>query len=94
MKKLPDLLLGGRVIVKVLKAEEREINGLIIPKSANAELSEGLVMLVDPEIEKYVQVGQIAVFKTGAGVGQYIGNEPHLWLNINEIWASFSIDEE
>ena len=91
---MPDRLLGGRIIVKVLKSEETEINGVIIPKSANAELSEGLVVLVDPDIEAYVKTGNIVIYKTGAGVGQYIGNDPHLWLHVNDVWGTFPIDQE
>lgn len=94
MAKMPNLLLGGRIIVKVLKSEEGEINGVIIPKTSNCELSEGLVLKADPAIQEYVNIGNIVVYKTGSGVGQFIGNDPCLWLNINEVWATFPIDEE
>lgn len=93
-KKLPDLLMGGRLIVKVLKSEEQQIESLVIPATANSALSEGLVMMVDPVIEKLVPVGNIVVFPTGAGVGQYIGNDPCLWLEVNNVWATFKMDEE
>lgn len=91
---MPDLLLGGRIIVKVLHSEEGQVDSIVIPKSANSALSEGLVVKADPDIEKYIKVGNIVVFPTGAGVGQYIGNDPCLWLTGNEVWATFSIDEE
>jgi len=69
-------------------------SGLVIPKSANAELSEGLVMNIDEQIEKYAPVGNIVVFPTGSGVGQYIGNDPHLWLQIGDVWGTFAMNEE
>lgn len=91
---MPDLLMGGRMIVKVLKSEEQQIESLVIPATANSALSEGLVMKVDPVIEKLVKVGNIVVFPTGAGVGQYIGNDPCLWLEVNSVWGTFEMDKE
>lgn len=94
MSKMPDLLLGGRIIVKVLKSKEDKIESIIIPLTANSDLTEGLVVKADPDIEKYIKVGNIVVFPTGSGVGQYIGNDAHLWLNANEVWGTFEIDKE
>lgn len=93
-KKMPDLLLGGRIIIKVLRSEEYNIDSIVIPKSTNSNLSEGLVIKVDPDIEKYIKEGNIVIYPTGAGVGQYIGNDPCLWLTVNEVWATFEIDKE
>lgn len=82
------------MIVKVLKSEEQQIESIIVPKTANSELSEGLVLKVDPVIEKLVKIGNIVVFPTGAGVGQYIGNDPCLWLEVNSVWGTFEMDQE
>lgn len=93
--KMPDKLLGGRLLVKVLKSEEQEMDsGIVIPKTANSQLSEGLVIKIDEAIKEFTPVGNIVVFPTGAGVGQFIGNDPHLWLTVNDIWGTFAIDEE
>lgn len=86
--------MGGRLIVKVLPSKEQQIESLVIPSTANSNLSEGLVKLVDPELEKFIPVGNIVVFPTGSGVGQYIGNDPMLWLEFRDVWAVFAIDEE
>lgn len=91
---MPDQLMGGRIIVKVLPSKEEKIESLIIPSTVNANLTEGLVMKADPEIEKYIKVGNIVIFPTGSGVGQYIGNDPHLWLEARDVWGNFSIDQE
>jgi len=91
---MPDSLLGGRLIVKPLEQKEEISEGVIIPKTANAALTEGLVILADPDIEKYIKKGNIVIFPTGSGVGQFIDNKPHLWLNANEIWGTFSMDDE
>jgi co-chaperonin GroES (HSP10) len=82
------------MIVKVLKSEEYSIDSIVVPKTANSSLTEGLVLKVDPVIEKMVAVGNIVIFPTGAGVGQYIGNDACLWLTVNEIWATFEMDKE
>jgi co-chaperonin GroES (HSP10) len=94
MSKMPDNLLGGRLIVKPLEQKEEISEGVIIPKTANSNLTEGLVILADPDIEKYIKKGNIVIFPTGSGVGQFIDNKPHLWLNANEIWGTFSMDDE
>ena len=87
-------MLGGRIIVKVLEKQEEQIESIVIPKSANADLTEGLVVMVDNDIEKYIKKGDIVVFPTGSGVGQFIDNKPHLWLSPNDVWGGFSIDQE
>lgn len=94
MSKMPDQLMGGRIIVKVLPSKEEKIDSLIIPATVNATLSEGLVVMVDPQISEFVKVGNILIFPTGSGVGQYIGNDPHLWLEIRDIWGGFEMDKE
>lgn len=91
---MPDKLLGGRIIVKILEAKEEISEGVIIPKTANAALMEGLVVLADPDIEKYIKVGNIVIFPAGEGVGQFINNKPHLWLDANRVWGTFEMDNE
>lgn len=94
MSKLPDYLLGGKIIAKPLESKEEEVNGVIIPQTANSALSEGLVVMVDEQINKYVKRGEIVVYPTGSGTAQLIDGVPHLWLNINDLWAGFEIDKE
>lgn len=94
MNKMPDQLMGGRLIVKVLPSKEQTIDNIVIPATANSNLSEGLVVKIDPEIAKYIKEGNIVIYPTGVGVGQYIGNDAFLWLTANEVWATFSIDNE
>lgn len=91
---MPDQLMGGRIIVKVLPSKEEQIESIIIPKTANASLQEGLVVKADPDISKYIKEGNIVIYPAGAGVGQYIGNDAHLWLEGRDVWATFSIDSE
>jgi len=86
--------MGGRLLVKILDSKEEKIESLVIPATANSALSEGLVKMADPEIEKYIKVGNIVVFPTGAGVGQYIGGEAMLWIEARDVWGTFSMDQE
>lgn len=103
MSKMPDYLLGGRVIVKPLKKQEETIEGIIIPRTANADLMEGLVVMVDGAVKyvnssdgqiKCIEVGHIVIYPADAGVGQFVNNEPHLWLEAYHIWGGFAINEE
>ena|ERR1700761_2332251 len=96
MSKLPTYLLNGKLIAKPLeKKEETSQSGdILIPQTANANLTEALVIKVDQQIEKYVKPGDIIVYPTGSGTGQLISGVPHVWLQINEIWGAFEIDKE
>lgn len=94
MNKMPDQLMGGRLIVKVLPSKEQTIDNIVIPATANSNLTEGLVVMADPEIEKLIKKGNIVVYPTGSGVGQYIGNDAFLWLEYRDVWATFEIDKE
>lgn len=91
---MPDQLLGGRIIVKVLPSKEEKSESIVIPATANSNLSEGLVVKADPEIAKFIKEGNIVVFPTGSGVGQFIGNDAHLWLEGRDVWGTFSMDQE
>lgn len=94
MKKQPSYLLNQKVIVKQLESQEETPNGIIIPKTANADLEEGLVVMFDPALGKCLKKGDIVVYPRGSGQGQLINGTPHIWIGINEIWGGFSIDEE
>ncbi len=85
----PNVLIGNRIIVKPIAAkEEKKKSGIIIPETANANLSEGIVVMIDEALKDVISVGDTAIFPTGSGVGQYLNGEPHLWLKVdNEVWG-------
>lgn len=94
MSKKPDFVLNSRLIVKPIKAEDETLKGgTIIPKTANARLSKGLVIKIDAEIAEYVSEGDTVVFPSEAGQGQLIDGNPHLWLELREIWAGFKAEK-
>jgi co-chaperonin GroES (HSP10) len=88
MSNLPDYLLGGRIIAKPIEQKEEILeSGFIIPGTVNADIEAATVVKVDKDITAYVNVGDTVLFAKGAGQGQLINGEPHLWLNVNELWG-------
>jgi co-chaperonin GroES (HSP10) len=86
----PDILLGGRIIVKPLeKQEEERDSGIIVPKTANANLEDAIVLKVDPAIEQIVNTGDTVVYPSGTGLGALLNGDPCLWLEINQVWGIF-----
>lgn len=78
--------LNDLIIVKPLKKEEDKIRGIIIPQTANANLSEGIVIYVSHDISG-VERGDKVIFPSGCGQGQILNQEPHIWLNVTELWG-------
>lgn len=96
--------VGSKILVKPIKRKEDKLDsGIIIPGTANAELSEAEVVAVSAELSKVYKVGDIVLFPSKAGVGFAVGNVPHLWLNCDpmgaaEVWGilnqKIAIDNE
>lgn len=89
----PDQVLNSRLIVKPRPKQEEKIGSVVVPGSANAELSEALVVKIADELKGIADVGGIVIYPSGAGVGQLIEGEPHLWLKIDDIWGYFKPGE-
>lgn len=91
MNKYPDRLNGKWLIVKPIpKTEELFGEGevkIILPVSVNADLSQGRVMKVSPEIADVVKEGEVAIFPSKSGQGQIIKKEQHIWLELHQLWA-------
>lgn len=87
MSNLPDYLLGGRIIAKPIEQKEEKVGHVLIPATANADIESATVIKVDKDITAYVNVGDTVLFAKGAGQSQLINGEPHLWLNVNELWG-------
>ncbi len=85
--------VGFKILVKPLKREEETFDsGIILPGTANAELSKAEVVAVSNELSKVYKVGDIILFPSKSGVGFLIGKEAHLWLNAEpngaaEVWG-------
>ena len=87
MKNFPIRLTGNRILVEPLPKEEEEYNGIIIPTSANADLSTGRVVMLSGALEDVVKKGEIAIYPSKSGLGQVVGNKGYIWLEIEQVWA-------
>ncbi len=89
--------LGDKVLVEVLKAEEKTKGGIILPDTAKEEKTEGKVVAVGPG--KSLESGSFQPLEVKAGdkviFGKYSGDEiviegtKHKILKENEILAVF-----
>lgn len=87
MKNFPDRLNGNWLIVKPLPKEEETVNGIVIAASVNADLTEAEVKMRSENIKDAVSVGEKVLFPSTMGLGQIVGGEVYLWLEIHQIWA-------
>ncbi len=90
--KIPVTPVGNKLIVHPLPKQEEELaSGIIVSAAANAELLEGEIVAVSPQIKDLYQVGQIVLYPNRKGVGQIFNGKPYLWLdaetNLQEIWG-------
>src|SRR5580692_862358 len=90
MNRIPRLLTAGRIIAKPIKQQDEKVGSVIIPKTANCNLSEGEVIKFDPALKNLMKEGDTIIYPTGSGMGYLVDGEAHLFINIHEIWA---IDE-
>lgn len=90
MNRIPRLLTQGRIIAKPIPQQDEKVGSMIIPKTANATLSEAEIVKFDPALKPLMKEGDIAVYPTGTGMGYLVEGVPHIFLNIHELWA---IDE-
>lgn len=82
--------IGNKLLVLPSEAKEQksETSNIIIPETANANLTEGVVIEASKEIEHLIKVGDTVVFSSGSGVGYFYKGKPSLWLQIHEIWGN------
>lgn len=78
---------NSRLIVKPNKREEQKSVGGIIKGHSDADLEEGMVVAVAPEIAEKYDLGCLVSYPREAGVGQLVNGEPHLWLQDNVVWG-------
>jgi co-chaperonin GroES (HSP10) len=79
--------IGNKFIVLPSEKKEEVSGSIIVPETANANLSEGVVVEATVEFEHLVKKGDRVVFSTGSGVGYFYQGKPHIILQINEIWG-------
>ena len=76
------------LLLPLKKKEESLENGLIVPESANADLSIGKVVEVPDSMSGLYKENDVILFPSKSGVGQMYNGKPHLWINAEtEIWG-------
>jgi co-chaperonin GroES (HSP10) len=88
MKSYPSKTWNGMLILEVLPKEEEEVNGIIIPEMANAELSRGVVRVASEDTKEVFTIGDEVLYPTGTGNGQLIGGKEHVWIHASKIFAT------
>jgi len=89
MAKLPSKLWNGMVIVQVIDSkEETTEGGIVIPESANAALSEGIVLRSAEDAKDDYNEGDAVLYPSGAGNGQFIDGKACIWIQKSKIWAT------
>jgi len=92
------LPVGNKIIVHPLpKKEEQLASGILVAASVNAELLEGEIVAVSPQVandwdgSSLYKVGDIVLYNARKGVGQILNGQPYLWLDtqphLEEIWG-------
>lgn len=79
--------VGNRLLVLPLPKTEKEHKGIKIPASANNDLTEGEVIAISEDVSNLFNVGDILLFPSGSGIGQWYNGKIYLWLQANEVWA-------
>ena len=79
--------LGGRIVVKPLKQEEKTEGGIYLPETANKEKPQrGDVIAVGPDF-KGVKKGDKVLFAKYGGVEIEVEDEEYLVLNEDDVLA-------
>jgi co-chaperonin GroES (HSP10) len=89
---------GQKLIVLPLEKKEEKVDSLYIPETANASLSEGVVVEVGDAVSGLYKKGDKIIFPSGAGVGMMYEGKPHLWLDggdsktLSQVWGIIGKD--
>ena len=95
---IPVLPVGNKIIVHPLPKKEQQLaSGIVVATSVNAELLEGEVVAVSPQVAKdsegnnLYKIGDIVLYNARKGVGQFFNGQAYLWLDtqphLEEIWG-------
>ena len=85
--------VGNKIIVYPLPKKEEELaSGIVVATSVNAELLEGEIVAVFPQIQSDLyKVGDVVLYNARKGVGQFMNGKPYLWLDtqthLEEVWG-------
>ena len=97
MGKINIIPSGNKLIAFPLeKKEEKLESGIYVPETANADLREGEVVCVSPDLKGIFSVGDIVLYPNRKGVSQLFNGVPHIWLDATpekeEVWGTIKKD--
>lgn len=90
---IPVQPVGHKIIVYPLPKKEEELaSGIVVATTVNAELLEGEIVAVSPQIDANLyRVGDVVLYNARKGVGQFMNGKPYLWLDtqthLEEVWG-------
>lgn len=87
---------GQKILALPLQAKEEKVESIILPETANANLSTAEIVAVGSSVADVYKVGDKILYASGAGVGQFYNGKPHIWLDggddkvLSNIWGILS----
>lgn len=84
---------GDKIIVAPIPKKDVKIGKIIVPKTANADVSYGYVLAIGNEIAHKHKNESIIIFASAAGVGQMIDGRECIWITLQNVWGWFSKEE-
>lgn len=81
---------GDKIIIAPLPRNEEKVGSIVIPGSANADISYGKVVAIGNEITNKGNIGDVVIYATKAGIGHLINGEPHLWISLQNVWGWYT----
>jgi co-chaperonin GroES (HSP10) len=84
---------GDKIIVAPIPKKDVKIGKIIVPKTANADVSYGYVMAIGNEISHKHKDESVVIYATQAGVGQMIDGRECIWISLQNVWGWFDKDK-
>lgn len=84
---------GDKIIITPIPKNEEIVGSIVIPGTANADISYGKVAAISNEISHKGAPGDIVIYATQAGVSHLINGKDHLWITIQNVWGWYTEDE-
>lgn len=79
--------IGSRILVELLKVEEKTFSGIILPSTGEAKSSNMGIVIALGSIEEDISLGDKVFFKPHSGVGIPDSDKNFLILEVEEILA-------